>query len=103
MVQWQHGGLQNRRREFDSFYSCSARVEKMVNVSVRKTDIRGFESLSELDASLAQLAEHLFCKQTVAGSIPVGGSENSCIFAPANPKGYGKTQTYIIPELYAMV
>ena len=25
-------------------------------------------------ASLAQLAEHLFCKQTVAGSNPAGGS-----------------------------
>ena len=59
-----------------------ARVAKMVNVSVRKTDIRGFESLSELNASLAQLVEHLFCKQTVAGSIPVGGSRKSCKFAP---------------------
>ena len=36
-------------------------------------------------ASLAQLAEHLFCKQKVAGSIPVGGSALICIFAPAKP------------------
>ena len=35
------------------------------------------------DASLAQLVEHLPCKQRVAGSIPVGGSSFICIFAPA--------------------
>ena len=58
---------------------------EVVNVSVRKTDIRGFESLSEVNASLAQLAERLPCKQQVAGSIPVGGSEKSCKFAPAKP------------------
>ena len=28
MVQRQHGGLQNRKREFESFYSCNARVAK---------------------------------------------------------------------------
>ena len=35
------------------------------------------------NASLAQLVEHLPCKQRVAGSIPVGGSGFICIFAPA--------------------
>ena len=61
-----------------------------MNVSVRKTDIRGFESLSELNASLAQLAEQLFCKQQVAGSIPVGGSRIITNFAPAKHIiGYG--------------
>lgn len=34
-------------------------------------------------ASLAQPVEHLFCKQKVAGSIPIGGSNNITIFAPA--------------------
>ena len=28
IVQRQHGGLQNRKREFESFYSCNARVAK---------------------------------------------------------------------------
>lgn len=49
----------------------------MVNVPVRKTDIRGFESLSELNASLSQLAEQLFSKQQVAGSIPVGVTQDN--------------------------
>ena len=41
-------------------------------------------------ASLAQLVEHLPCKQRVAGSIPVGGSSFICIFAPAkNHFGHG--------------
>ena len=85
MVQRQHGGLQNRRREFESLCPSRRSDGEVANVSVRKTDIRGFESLSELKASLAQLAEHLFCKQKVAGSIPVGGSTLICIFAPAKP------------------
>ena len=42
------------------------------------------------NASLAQLVEHLPCKQRVAGSIPVGGSSFICIFAPVkNHFGHG--------------
>lgn len=59
--------------------------DEAANVSVCKTDIRGFESLSELSASLAQPVEHLLCKQRVAGSIPVGGSKIIINFAPAKP------------------
>ena len=71
----------------------------MVNVSVRKTDIRGFESLSELSASLAQLVEQLFRNQQVAGSIPVGGSEIITKFAPAKTiYGYG-TDIYLLQML----
>ena len=47
---------------------------EVVNVSVCKTDIRGFDSLSELNASLAQLVEHLPCKQRVQGSSPPGST-----------------------------
>ena len=32
------------------------------------------------DAAVAQLAEQLFCKQQVTGSIPVGGSGSVCKF-----------------------
>ena len=84
-MQRQHSGLQNRRWEFESLSPSKSSDGEAANVSVRKTDIRGFESLSELKASLAQLAEHLFCKQKVAGSTPVGGSEKSSKFAPVNP------------------
>ena len=38
---------------------------------------------AQYNASLAQLVEYLLCKQRVAGSIPVGGSNNITIFAPA--------------------
>jgi hypothetical protein len=32
------------------------------------------------DAGVAQLAEQLFCKQQVTGSIPVAGSNHLCKF-----------------------
>jgi hypothetical protein len=31
-----------------------------------------------VDAGVAQLAEQLFCKQQVTGSIPVAGSKGGC-------------------------
>ena len=83
MVQRQHGGLQNRRWEFESLCPSRRSDGEAVNAPVCKTGIRRSESGSELYASLAQLVEHLPCKQRVAGSIPVGGSSFICIFAPA--------------------
>ena len=61
-MQRQHGGLQNRKREFESFLLLQCSGGEVVNVSVCKTDIRGFESLSELKIYL-----YICTRKTVIG------------------------------------
>lgn len=62
---------------------ASAQVAKRLTRRSAKPVSAGPNPALSSDASLAQLVEHLPCKQRVAGSIPVGGSSFICIFAPA--------------------
>ena len=69
---------------------ASAQVAKRLTRRSAKPVSAGPNPALSSDASLAQLVEHLPCKQRVAGSIPVGGSSFICIFAPAkNHFGHG--------------
>ena len=62
---------------------ADAQMAKRLTYRSAKPTFEGSNPSPSSDASLAQLVEHLPCKQRVAGSIPVGGSSFICIFAPA--------------------